>query len=125
MPCTHIGGETGPALLNIAARAAIHGLDMRISPNILGRKLRLVLLLLVLAAQGIANAHELGSSHALDSHPCSVCLVGHGLGAAVNAHPDVPQLQVDQALVTSRSIDNVRSSHNSYYSTRAPPQSLR
>ena len=125
MPSGHNGGETGPTLLNIAAQAAIHGRDMRISPNILGRNLRLVLLLLVLAAQGIANAHELGSSHALDSHPCSICLVGHGLGAAVNAHPDVPQLQVGQALVPTHSIANVRSSHRSYYFTRAPPQSLR
>lgn len=125
MPGAHMGGETGPSLLNIAARAAIHARDMCISPNILGRHLRLVLLLLVLAAQSIANAHELDSSHPLDSHPCSVCLVGHGLGAAVNAHPDVAHLSVEQALMTSHSIANVRSSHHRYYFTRAPPQSLR
>ena len=111
--------------MNIAAWGAIHRRDMYIPSHILGRKLRLVLLLLVLAAQGIANAHELGSSHTLDSHPCSICLGGHGLGAAINAHPDVPQLQVGQALVPSHSITNVRSSHSSYYFTRAPPHSLR
>jgi hypothetical protein len=99
--------------------------DMHTSTPILSRNLRLVLLLLLLAAQGIVNAHELGSSHALDTDTCSVCVVGHGLGAAINAQPDVPQLQVVQASVPSHSLSNVRSSHKNYYFTRAPPQALR
>ena len=117
--------NAGWALLNLAAYPAIHGRDMTISPHILGRNLRLVLLLLLLAAQGVVNAHELGSSHALDTHPCSICLVGHGLGAAISAHPGVPQLQAGQAVVLPHSISHIRSSHKSYYFTRAPPQTLR
>jgi len=98
---------------------------MYISPNILSRNLRLILLLLLLAAQGIVTAHELDSGHTLEADACSVCVVGHGLGSAISAHPDVPQLQIVQASVTSHLISNVRSSHTSHYLTRAPPHTLR
>ena len=110
--------------MNLSDYTVIHRSVMSTSPHILGRSLRLVLLLLLLAAQGFVTAHELDSGHTLDSHACSVCVVGHGLGAAITAQPDVPQLQVVQASVPSHSIRNVRSSHKSYYFTRAPPQSL-
>ena len=97
---------------------------MNLSSYILGRHLRLALLLLLLASQGIVNAHELGSSHSLDSHHCSTCLIGHGLGGAVNVHPDVPQVQVAQAPVSIHSIADVLAPRSHYYSTRAPPGSL-
>jgi hypothetical protein len=111
--------------LNNAVDDVISARDMHISTHILSRNLRLVVLLLLLASQGIVNAHELGSSHALDTDTCSVCVVGHGLGAAITAQPGVPQLQVVQASGPSHSISNVHNSHKSYYFTRAPPQALR
>ncbi len=97
---------------------------MNVSSCIPGRYLRLALLLLLLASQGIVNAHELGPNHSLDSHHCSICLIGHGLGSVVNAHPDVPQAQVAQAPACIHSITDVLAPRGQYYSTRAPPGSL-
>lgn len=59
----------------------------------LGRYSRLALLLLMLAAQGIAVAHDIGDSHGLQSHPCSTCIIGHGLGTAVSSSYETPLLQ--------------------------------
>jgi hypothetical protein len=90
----------------------------------IGRYTRLALLLLMLAAQGIAVAHDIGDSHGLQTHPCSTCILGHGLGGAVNVHPDVPQVQVAQAPLLIHSIADVLASRSHYYFTRAPPRSL-
>ena len=124
MPDVYPRQKGGRILLNVAAYTVIHSSVMYTSPHILGRTSRLVLLLLLLAAQGFVTAHELDSGHTLDSHACSACVVGHGLGAAITAQPDVPQFQVVQTSVPSHSISNVRSSHKSYYLSRAPPQAL-
>lgn len=97
---------------------------MNLSSCVLGRHLRLALLLLLLAAQGIVNAHELGSSHSLDSHHCSICLTGHGLGSAVNVHPDLPDLRAGQAAVSSHVVADVPAPRSHYYFSRAPPGSL-
>jgi len=70
---------------------------MNLSNFNLSRGLRLALLLLLLTAQGIVSAHELGSSHSLDSHLCATCVVGHGLGAALGASHEAPAVQVSRA----------------------------
>lgn len=98
--------------------------QMNLSSFTLGRHLRLALLLLLLAAQGSVSAHELGSTHSLDSHLCSICLTGHSLAGALNVHPDVPQVQIALATPLIHSIDDVLVSRGHYYFTRAPPGSL-
>ena len=97
---------------------------MNLSSASIGRHMRLALLLLLLAAQGSVSAHELGSTHSLDSHLCSICLTGHGLAGAVNVHADVPQVQIAQTALSTPSIADVLVSRGHYYFTRAPPGSL-
>ena len=97
---------------------------MIIFPDIIGRRLRLALLLLLLASQGIANAHEQSVGHWLDSHLCSVCLIGQSLSAAVSANSDVPQLFAACAVGLPQPIAAVLIPHRNYYSTRDPPASL-
>lgn len=102
-------------------------IDIRRMQNIsytLGYNLRLALLLLMLASQGIAGAHELDASHLLDSHPCSICVLGHGAGAAVCSRPEAPQLPSALALAPSPSTSDVLVAHSNYYSSRAPPATL-
>jgi hypothetical protein len=111
-------------LLNYRFKVDIHTIQMTISSCIVGRNLRLVLLLLLLASQGIANAHEQSVGHSLDSHLCSVCLIGHGLGAAIGANPDVPHIPTARAPNLIQPVAAVLISHNNYYLTRAPPTSL-
>ncbi len=94
------------------------------SLNLFGRNLRLALLLLLLASQGIANAHEQSAGHSLDSHLCSVCLIGHSLGAAVSANSDLPQLSAACAVGLTQPVVAVLISHRNKYLARAPPASL-
>ena len=94
------------------------------SPNLIGRNLRLILLLLLLASQGIANAHEQSAGHSFDSHLCSVCLIGQSLSAAVSANSDVTQLSAAGAVGLPQPIAAVLIPHRNYYSTRDPPASL-
>ena len=97
---------------------------MVISPDIIGRRLRLALLLLLLASQGIANAHEQSAGHWLDSHLCSVCLIGQSLDAAVGSNSGVPQLPATCAAGLTQPVAAILISHTNYYLTRAPPASL-
>jgi hypothetical protein len=97
---------------------------MKVSATLLSRHLRLALLLLLLASQGIANAHEQTARHSLDSHLCSVCIISGGLIAAVDAHPDLPQLFAACSVCLTQPIAVVLISHHNYYFTRAPPASL-
>ena len=90
----------------------------------MGRNLRLTLLLLMLASQCIASVHELDTGHPLDSHPCSICVIGHAGGAAIGAHAEEPQLQIHRAWIPSSATGDVLVSHNDYYRTRAPPATL-
>ena len=97
---------------------------MKIYSNLIGRNLRLILLLLLLASQGIANAHEQSPGHSFDSHLCSVCLIGHSLTPAVNANSDVPQLSAACAVGLTQPVVAVLISHRNKYLARAPPASL-
>ena len=97
---------------------------MQMSLNLFGRNLRLALLLLLLASQGIASAHEQSPGHSLDSHLCSVCLIGHSLGAAVSANSDLPQLSAACAVGLTQPVAVVLISLRKEYLARAPPASL-
>ena len=97
---------------------------MVISPDIIGRRLRLALLLLLLASQGIANAHEQSAGHWLDSHLCSVCLIGQSLDAAVDGNSGVPQLPATCAAGLTQPVAVVLISLRKEYLARAPPASL-
>jgi hypothetical protein len=87
----------------------------------LGRYPRLALLLLMLAAQGIAVAHDIGDAHGLNSHPCSSCIIGHGLGTAVSTSYETPRLQAYQPLATAHSIAATLTSRTNCHFARAPP----
>ena len=97
---------------------------MRVFADLLSRNLRLVLLLLLLGSQGIANAHEQTASHSLDSHLCSVCLISNSLVAAVDAHSDLPQFSAACSVYLTQPVAAVLIFHHNYYLTRAPPASL-
>ena len=97
---------------------------MNMYSNLIGRNLRLILLLLLLASHGIANAHEQSAGHSFDSHLCSVCLIGSSLTAAVSANPDVPQFSAACAVGLTQPVVAVLISHRNKYLARAPPASL-
>lgn len=111
-------------MLNNDAKLAIDNDVMNLPSLNLDRYLRLVLLLLMLAAQGIVNAHELGDKHSLDSHLCSTCVVGHGLCTALSVSYEAPQLQVCHALlpIDATTVKQVSRTHCHF--ARAPPGAL-
>ena len=90
----------------------------------LGRYPRLALLLLLLAAQGIASVHDLGDSHAFKSDLCATCIIGHGLGAAVSVSHDVPQIPIYHALIAIVAITSAAVARTYSNIARAPPVSL-
>ena len=94
---------------------------MNLSTFQLSRSLRLALLLLMLASQGIANAHALGDQHLLESDTCATCVIGHGLGAALGASHEAPPVQVWRASQPLQSTINVRVARTTSHFARAPP----
>ena len=109
--------------LNSALDYGIHSAAMTTSSFNLGRYSRLALLLLLLAAQGMAVAHDIGDNHGLKSHPCSTCIIGHGLGIAVNSSCETPALQVYRALVPIHAITATLPTRVNCHCARAPPLS--
>lgn len=109
--------------LNITADIVIHTMIMKPFTFKLGRYPRLALLLLLLAAQGFASVHELGDDHALKSDLCATCIIGHGLGAAVNASHELPQIQTYHALIPLFLANTATVSRNNSNFARAPPAS--
>jgi hypothetical protein len=87
----------------------------------LGLYPRLALLLLVLAAQGFASAHDIDDSHALKSDLCSACVIGHGLGAAVSVSYETPTLQAYQPQAPVHSIAATPTYRANAHFARAPP----
>jgi hypothetical protein len=110
--------------LHTTANLVIDNKAMKLSYFKLGRYPRLALLLLMLAAQGIANAHEFGDSHAITSDSCATCTIGHGLGTAVSASHEAPQIEVYHALITNHVIISAAVSRTYSRLARAPPASL-
>jgi hypothetical protein len=97
---------------------------MKFSAATLGRYPRIALLLLLLAAQGIANAHELGDSHAFASDSCASCIIGHGMGSAITGCQDAPQIQICHALIANHVIVSAAVVRTRSSFARAPPASL-
>ncbi len=109
--------------LNSACDYAINDPAMNPSSFNLGRYSRLALLLLMLAAQGITVAHDLGDHHGLTSHPCSSCIIGHGLGVAVSRSYETPPLQVYQTSAPILACTATLPTRVNCHSARAPPVS--
>ena len=101
----------------------IHSAAMHISTFNLGRYSRLALLLLMLAAQGFAVAHDIGDGHGLTSHPCSTCIIGHGLGVAVSSSYETSPLQVYQTSVPIHASTATLPTRVNCHCARAPPLS--
>ncbi len=97
---------------------------MQTPTHILGRNMRLLLLLLMLASQGFAATHELSANHSLDAHTCTICVVGHALGTAISADAAVPQVQPGRIWIVAAEAGDLPVSHDTPYRTRAPPASL-
>jgi hypothetical protein len=72
---------------------------MNMTSFTISRGLRLALLLLMLASQGIANAHALDDSHSLEKDNCATCIIGHGLGAALGDSYEAAPVQVVRVLL--------------------------
>lgn len=99
---------------------------MHKTPYILSPMLRLVLLLLMLSAQGVASTHELCTDLVIDHHDCSICVLGHSLGTAVDVSSAVPlQLQNSAVQTLFYMPAHVSLPLGICYSSRAPPESRR
>ena len=94
---------------------------MKTSPYNLGRYARLTLILLMLMAQGVAIAHDVGDNHGLQSHPCATCIIGHGLGAAVNTSCDTPLLRAYQPQIPAQAMTAPLALRPGCHPARAPP----
>ena len=97
---------------------------MNIAYSKLGRYPRLALLMLMLAAQGVANAHELDDSHAITSDSCASCIIGHGLGTVITSSHVALEIPTFHPPVTLQSITNLAILPTHSHFARAPPASL-
>lgn len=89
-----------------------------------GRHLRLALLLMLLAAQSIGYAHEIGHVDSVESGICATCSIGNGLGAGVTVSHEAPEVQVCHALIPVHSVALALVSRTNSHFARAPPTSL-
>jgi hypothetical protein len=97
---------------------------MNLSAFQLSRSLRLALLLLMLASQGLVNAHALGDQHLLETDTCSTCVIGHGLGTALGTSYDAPALLVWHASQSLQATVSARVARTTCHFARAPPGSI-
>ena len=97
---------------------------MNMTSFTISRGLRLALLLLMLASQGIANAHALDDSHSLEKDNCATCIIGHGLGAALGDSYEAAPVQVVRVLLPRPVIVSARIARTTCHFARALPASL-
>ena len=90
------------------------------------RKLRTLLLLVVvmLASQGIASVHGHDAFEADGSDVCSVCVTGQSLDAAVEACLSAVHLDSHAVQRLFQSSGDRPVSRANFYSSRAPPATL-
>ncbi len=89
------------------------------------RKLRTLLLLVVmLASQGIASVHSHDAFEADSSDVCSVCVSGQGLDAAVEAGSTAVRLDSHVLQILFHASGESPFSPVNFYSSRAPPVTL-
>jgi hypothetical protein len=85
----------------------------------------LLVLVIMLASQGIASVHSYDAFQTDDClDVCSVCVIGQGLDAAVEACPTVVRLDPHVLQVLFHAIRDRRVSPVNFYFSRAPPLSL-
>ena len=87
----------------------------------LGRYPRFALLILMLAAQGVATAHDFEDTHTLKSDSCSTCIIGQGLGSAISASHEIPPVHAYLAWTPARAIAATLASRTDSHQARAPP----
>ena len=98
---------------------------MRKISHTLRRNLHLVLALLMLASQGIASTHELCPDDIGDHRDCTICVLGHGIGAALPVASLAPTvLEFGAVQVAFHTAGDLLLFHREYYSKRAPPSPL-
>jgi hypothetical protein len=98
---------------------------MDLDSHTVSRRLRtLVLLAVMLASQGIASVHSHDAFEADASGVCSVCLIGQGLDAAVEACPSAVHLDSHAVQRLFQSSGDRPVSPVNFYSSRAPPTTL-
>lgn len=107
--------------LNPLLSCDIHGRRMKPLTLNLGRYPRFALLLLMLAAQGVATAHDFGDTHTLKSDPCSTCIIGQGVGSAITASHELPTFNAYTAWTPARAIAAALASRTDSHQARAPP----
>jgi len=100
--------------------------EMHKLPYTLSRNVRLVLLLLLLAAKSIAAAHEYCPDHESNHQDCSICVLGHSLGSALEVFSPAPlPLRYTALQMPSYMAGHVVCSLGIAYFSRAPPDSHR
>lgn len=97
---------------------------MNLSSFTLGRSLRLALLLLMLASQGIVSVHALDAAHHLDTDNCPTCVIGHGLGAALDAVNEGPLVQAYRVIPAMQPTVAAGAARVTSQFARAPPGAL-
>jgi hypothetical protein len=98
---------------------------MDLDSHTVSRRLRtLVLLAVMLASQGIASVHSHDAFEADAPGVCSVCLIGQGLDAAVEACPSAVHLDSHAVQRLFQSSGDRPVSPINFYSSRAPPTTL-
>ena len=99
---------------------------MDLNSHTVSRRLRtLVLLAVMLASQGIASVHSYDAFQTDDClDVCSVCVIGQGLDAAVEACPTVVRLDPHVLQILFHAIRDRRVSPVNFYFSRAPPTTL-
>ena len=81
----------------------------------------LLALLLVLAQTGLLLHKTDLAAHADDSDTCVICLVSHGLDAALTDFGDCPAISMQAALLSYTSPYMIHNAQCRAYSPRAPP----
>ena len=87
-----------------------------------GRYVRLALLLMMLAAQSIAVAHDIGQDHGLQPHSCATCIIGQGLGTAVGVSFDTPAQYACHTFTPASSTTATPAPTIRYHLARGPPR---
>jgi hypothetical protein len=85
----------------------------------------LLMLVIMLASQGIASVHSYDAFQTDDClDVCSVCVIGQGLDAAVEACPSAVHLDSHAVQRLFQSSGDRPVSPVNFYSSRAPPTTL-
>lgn len=85
------------------------------------RFLRSALLILLLAAQGVAVAHEFEHWNQPSQERCATCSLTNGLDAPLASEQPVPESTSGPAVIPECRAENLHETRLRYYLQRAPP----